>query len=434
MEQLLHYVWKHRLWPLRPLATTDGQSLDIVDTGTPNTDAGPDFFNAKIRIGGQLWVGNVEIHLRASDWFRHRHHTDPAYDSVALHVVEQADAAATDTHGRAIPTVELPIPPAVRDNYAELIRADRYPTCRKLMPQLPPLTLHSWLAALGAERLERKTGEIVRRVEQCGGAWEAACFVTLARNFGFGANADTFEEWALTIPQAQAARLRDNPAQIEALFMGQSGLLGESIKPDRQGRQATSDSHLQELQAEYLFLRRKYSLTPIDASHWKLFRTRPQNFPHIRLAQLAALFCSGQATLSRLAECLTMADVSRCLQAAVAPYWQEHYAFGLAAKPGKRLLSKQAAALVAINTVAPMLFAYGRHRHDEELSARPLRLLEELPPENNATVRMWRECGVEARSAADSQALLQLTTRYCDRRDCLRCRIGYEYMRKSKEK
>jgi len=424
MEQLLHYVWKHRLWPLKPLATTDGRSVEIVDAGTPNGDAGPDFFNAKVAIGGQLWVGNVEIHLKASDWFRHHHDSDAAYNNVALHVVECADAIATTASGRTVATLQLPIPDKIRENYEELLRTDRYPPCHKIVASLPPLSLHSWMTTLQIERLERKTGEIHRRVEQCGGSWEAACFVTLARNFGFATNSDAFEEWALSIPLDQAARHRDNPAQIEALFFGQAGLLDA---PDA----APRDDYREQLRAEYGFLRHKYGLRPIDPTHWRFLRMRPHNFPSVRIAQLAAIYCSRRASISRLTSCESVADVERELQAETSEYWQHHYTFGHeSGTKSSRRLSKSTIELIAINTVAPMLFAYGRHRMSQTMADRALLLLEQTGAEDNRVVRMWRECGLEAASAADSQALLQLKTRYCDRHDCLRCRIGYEFLKR----
>lgn len=424
MEQLLHYVWKHKLWPLKPLATTDGQSVEIIDVGTLNTNAGPDFFNAKLSIEGQLWVGNVEIHLKASDWFRHRHHEDAAYNSVVLHVVETADAVATTSDGRAIPTLVLPIPETIRTNYDELQRTDRYPPCYSIVGNLPRLTVHSWMEALQIERLERKTSEILRRVELCGGSWEAACFVTLARNFGFGTNSDVFEEWAMNIPLDQAAHHRDDILQIEALFFGQSGLIDAVADGE-------TDDYLLQLRSEYRFLQHKYGLKPIDATHWRFLRMRPHNFPHIRIAQLAAIYCSRHASLSRLAECTSTADVSHELEAEVSDYWQHHYSFCReTSTKSNRRLSKATVELIAINTVAPLLFAYGRHRMSETMADRAFQLLEQIKAENNNVVRMWRECGLDAATAGDSQALLQLKTRYCDRRDCLRCRIGYEYLKK----
>lgn len=433
MEQLLHYVWKHKLWPLRPLATTDGRSVEIIDPGLANANAGPDFFNAKIKVDGQLWVGNVEIHTKASDWFRHHHQDDKAYNSVILHVVEQADDDAIDSSGRLLPTLCLPIPDHIVANYDELQKTDRYPPCHKIIAMLPSLMVHSWICALSIERLERKTSEIQHRIELCGGSWEHACFVTLARNFGFGVNSDAFEEWAMNIDLTQASHHRDEPLQIEALFMGQAGLLDAEKLPQRHRDAATSDEYFQRLSTEYRFLQHKYALSPIDPSRWRFLRMRPQNFPHIRLSQLASLYCSHRATLSRLTECGTIADVRRELATAPLPYWQTHYLFGSESKSNTKQLSKSSIDLITINTVAPILFAYGRHSMKEQLEDKALALLDELKAEDNTVVRMWQECGISAQTAADSQALLQLKRQYCDRKDCLRCRIGYEYLKQKRE-
>lgn len=233
MEQLLHYVWRHRLLPLKELATTGGQNVELIDPGLPNTNAGPDFFNAKVKIGGTLWVGNVEIHQRASDWHLHGHHRDRRYDNVVLHVVGEADVAVTDTEGRAIPQMVLEVPQGVAENYAALMREDRFPPCHRIVPDLPRLTVSSWLAALQTERLERKTDDIRRRAGQCGGSWEDTLFITLARNYGFGINGDAFEEWAARVPLTAVAHHRDDLFQTEAIFMGQAGLLSADAMPER---------------------------------------------------------------------------------------------------------------------------------------------------------------------------------------------------------
>lgn len=430
-EQLLHYVWHHKLWPLHPLATTDGRSLDIIDVGLPNSDAGPDFFNAKMKIDGQLWVGNVEIHLRASDWFRHHHDTDNKYDNVVLHVVNEADSDVTTASGRHLATLVLPVPERIKANYCELQSEERYPPCYRAITDIPTLTIHSWLSALQIERLEQKTSEILHRVELCDGSWERACFVTLARNFGFGVNTDVFEQWALSIPlDRTAAHHRDNRMQIEALFFGQAGLLDVQLLSKSHQEAASNDAYLSQLSAEYQFMQHKYGVRSINPSGWRFLRMRPQNFPHVRLAQLASIYCSGCATISRLTECSSIDDVRREFAIEVTPYWQTHYMFGRETTRSLRHLSKSSIDLIAINTVAPMLFAYGRHRADEMLTDRSTALLETLKAENNNVVRMWQECGLTAQSAADSQALLQLKRKYCDRHDCLRCRIGYEYLKK----
>ena len=430
-ERLLHYVWRHRLFPLAPLRATDGRALEVIDTGQPNTDAGPDFFNAKIRLDGTLWVGNVEIHLRASDWARHGHRGDAAYDNVVLHVVGEADAEVCRTDGQPVPQLQLDCPPGVRHRYDELCRpssASGLPPCHGSLSALPPLKVHAWLSALGAERLRQKAGDVERRLEQTGGDWEDAFFVTLARNFGFGLNADAFEAWALRLPLRALGRQRDNLFQLEALFLGTAGLLDDV--PDE-----APDGYPAALRREYGYLRRKLSLAdPLPRSRWRFLRLRPDNFPHVRLAQLAWLCHEREHLFSRVLEAASADDVRRLLQVQTSDYWTDHCRFG-PPMPRRRArrLGTASADLLLLNTVAPLLYAYGVHRRDEALCRRAAALLDELPAEDNAVVRRWAAAGIVPRSAADSQALLQLTRAYCDRRDCLRCRFGYEHLKGRKE-
>lgn len=433
MEQLLHYVWKHRLFPLAPLATTQGQPVEVIDPGLHNSNAGPDFFNAKVRIGSTLWVGNVELHLRASEWFLHRHEADHAYDNVILHVVSEADAQAMTADGKQPPQLILRIPEAVRANYADLLAADSLPPCHEVVAHLPALRLHSWMSTLQTERLQHKTEAIERRAAQAGGSWERAFFVTLARNFGFGVNGDAFEAWAQNVSLEAAAHHRDDVFQIEALFMGQAGLLDSSTVSHGRQHATAADDYFQRLSAEYSYLAHKFHLRPMDAGLWRFMRLRPQNFPYIRLSQLATLYCSRHCSLSRIADCETPDEARRCLTTDTTAYWHSHYTFGAATAESRRQLSASSLDLLLINTVVPVLYAYGRHLSSEKLCDRAFRFLEQLRAENNSIVRMWRQCGVEVSSAADSQALIQLSRCYCERRDCLRCRFGYEYLRSPRQ-
>ncbi len=458
MEKLLHYVWKHRLFPLTPLATTQGQEVEVIDPGLHNSNAGPDFFNAKVRIGGTLWVGNVEVHDKASDWYSHRHDRDAAYDNVVLHVVGDADTDVTTANGGRPPQLVLPVPQTVSDNYAELLSTDSYPPCYRVIGSLPRLTVHSWMSALQTERLQQKTEAIEQRVKAAEGAWERAFFTTLARNFGFGVNGDAFEAWANALPLDAAAHHRDDPFQIEALFLGQAGLLNVAAVAERRQIETATDSYFQRLSKEYNYLAHKFRLTPMDGKQWRFLRLRPQNFPYIRIAQLVHLYCSRHCSLSIMADCETLDDARRMLSTETTPYWHNHYTFGQetadstkgvtecsaqqaegaggrseeetlpSAKSAKRL-SKASKDLLIINTVVPMLYAYGRHTASEKLCHRAFAFLEELKAENNTIVRMWQQCGLSVENAGDSQALIQLKRQYCDRKDCLRCRFGYEFLK-----
>lgn len=428
MEQLLHYVWRHKIFPLSGMQTTDGQALEVIDTGLHNPDAGPDFFNAKIRIGGTLWVGNVEIHDRAADWYTHGHDRDAAYENVVVHVVGAADAEARTRGGRLLPQVVLGVPPSVAGHYAELMKTAHYPPCHKVIPRLSRLTIHGWLSALQTERLEQKTEAILRRVARCGGDWASAYFVTLARNYGFGINGDAFEQWAQAIPLQAVAHHRDNRFQVEAIFMGQAGLLEPESVPERHREAARREGYFDRLAGEYRYLARKFGLAPINAGVWRFLRLRPQNFPHIRISQLAGLYCDRRAGLGSLLEATTLKEMAQLFDTGVAPYWTTHYTFGSASSQRPKRLSPHSVGLLMINTAIPMLFAYGRHHQSERLCDRALAFLDELKAEDNAIVRLWSDCGLSVSTAGDSQALIQLRRQYCDRKDCLHCRIGYEYL------
>lgn len=430
MEQLLHYCWKHKMWPLGEMLTTDDRRVEVIDPGLHNRNSGPDFFNAKVKIGGTLWVGNVEIHDRSSDWYVHGHDSDAHYNNVVLHVVGVADRDVQTEAGDFVPQLVLEVPQRVHDNYEELLRTDSYPPCYRIIPQLTSLTVHSWMAALQTERLEQKTIAIHERVRQAGGSWEDAYFQTMARNYGFGINGDAFEEWARHIPLQAVGKHRDDLFQIEAIFLGQAGLLELSAIPERYQQQALSEGYFSKLRNEYQYLAHKFSLTPMDASLWRFLRLRPQNFPHIRISQLANLYYQRKAGLSALIDCKDTVNMAEMLRTQVTPYWETHYTFGSESMKNAKHLSPFSINLLMINTCVPMLFAYGRHAMKESLCDRAFDILEQLKAENNHIIRMWKECGLDVKSAGDSQALIQLKREYCDKRECLRCRIGYEYLKR----
>lgn len=429
MEILLHYIWKHRILPLHELHTTDGRLVEVIDPGLHNRHDGPDFFNAKVKIGGVMWVGNVEIHEKAADWYAHHHDSDEAYNNVILHIASVMDADIVTADGSHPPQLELHVPQSVADNYRRLLAADPYPPCREAVMRLPSLTIHSWMSALGAERIDDKGVAIERRVAQSDGSWEKAFFITLARAFGFGTNSDAFEQWATALPLMQVGHHRDHPMQVEAMFLGTAGLLDADAMPQRQRDAALSDAYFTALRREYAYLAHKFSLTAMPRTAWRFMRLRPQNSPYIRLSQLATLYCSRRADLSRVASCATLDEVGGALTTEVGDYWRTHYSFGNESKANAKRLSAASVQLLVVNAVVPMLYAYGRHRQDETLIQRAATLMEELPPEDNTYIRLWKECGVKAENAADTQALIQLHRRYCERKECLRCRFGYYLLR-----
>ena len=421
MEQLLHYVWKHKIFPLKELKTTTGQQVEVIDTGLANTDAGPDFFNAKLKLDGVLWIGNIEIHERSSDWFKHGHHADAGYNSVILHIASEIDTEISRSNGERIPQIQLICPEAVRTNYKELLETDSYPPCYRIIPSLPPFTAHSWMTALQMERFEQKATLLNERLKRCQGNWEDAFFITLARNFGFGLNGDAFETWAHRLPFRAVDKHRNDLFQIEAIFFGQAGILEDS----------DGDGYYLRLKKEYTYLQHKFGLIPMDASLWRFLRLRPANFPHIRIAQLACLYHRAYGLLSRIMETETLQGVRDILKGGTSEYLLTHYTFGGSSPSRPKTLSNTSLDLLIINTVVTFLYAYGLHKGNRVLCARAGSFLEELKAENNYITRMWEQCGMKASNAADSQALIQLKKEYCDKKKCLYCRIGYEYLKRS---
>lgn len=421
MEQLLHYVWKHKIFPLKELKTTTGQQVEVIDTGLANTDAGPDFFNAKLKLDGVLWIGNIEIHERSSDWFKHGHHADAGYNSVILHIASEIDTEISRSNGERIPQIQLICPEAVRTNYKELLETDSYPPCYRIIPSLPPFPAHSWMTALQMERFEQKATLLNERLKRCQGNWEDAFFITLARNFGFGLNGDAFETWAHRLPFRAVDKHRNDLFQIEAIFFGQAGILEDS----------DGDGYYLRLKKEYTYLQHKFGLIPMDASLWRFLRLRPANFPHIRIAQLACLYHRAYGLLSRIMETETLQGVRDILKGGTSEYWLTHYTFGGSSPSRPKTLSNTSLDLLIINTVVTFLYAYGLHKGNRVLCARAGSFLEELKAENNYITRMWEQCGMKASNAADSQALIQLKKEYCDKKKCLYCRIGYEYLKRS---
>lgn len=396
MEKLLHYAWKCKILPLRQLTTTDGQEVEVIDTGISNLNAGPDFFNAKIRIGETMWVGNVEIHIRASDWYRHGHQDDPAYDNVILHVVGEADMDVETSNGKTPPQLVLTLPEALKQDYQTLLTTMDYPRCHRFVPTIPKLLVHSWMDALLCERLKERSERVIRRLDDTGGDWNHALMITLARNFGFSLNGDAFERWGRLLPLAAAGKHRDDLMQLKALFLGTAGLL-EKVDDEP-------------LTCEYTFLAHKFDLHErLTLKDWRYMRTRPQNFPHVRIMQLAELFQQGAIDLSRLLEVKDTKDFYQLFK--------------------MKGLSKTTIDLIIINTAVPVLYAYGMTHNNETFQDRAIELLEALKAEDNYILRQWRDCGITVDTAADSQALIQLKREYCDPKGCLRCRFGYEFLK-----
>lgn len=420
MEELMQYVWRHRLWPAHGLHTVDGRPVDIIDPGTLNRDAGPDFFNAKIRLGGQVWSGNVEIHVRASDWRRHGHDGDPAYDSVILHVVGKDDMAVRRGNGEVIPQLCMPCAPDFAERYRAFVNnSNNELACAAEIATVPPLYLHDWLDSLAYERLCVKSDRIRSLVDRFRGDWEEACYVTLARALGFGTNGEPFERLAAATPLRLLRRHSDSLAALEALLFGQSGLL--DVAP-------SDDPYVGALRREYAFLSDKYSLRRPQSPGWKMARMRPPNFPHRRIALLAAMAEGGFSMMRGILEVASVDDAFALFEIRLSGYWSTRYNFGPSTGRNVQELSRQSVKILVINLVVPMLYAYGLATDDSVLRDRAVDIIGQLPPESNSVVSLFARAGIRCDNAFASQALIELRRAYCETRKCLYCRLGHRML------
>lgn len=430
MEHLLQYLWANRIVPLGQLMTTGGEKLEIIAPGIINHDAGPDFFNAKIKIGGVVWVGNVEIHTTSSMWKVHGHHHDKLYDSVILHVVNQVDCSVSTTTGELIPQFQLVCTEQMKEQYQKLCYTKSFPRCVEIIPTISIQEVTTWLDELSEKRINWRAEQIHQRMERHNLDWEVTCFVTLARSFGFGLNGDAFENWANTVNFKAVSKHRDHILQVEAIFLGQAGLL-EASYPD--------DDYYARLQSEYHYLRHKFSLKQMEAERWRLLRIRPYNFPPLRIAQLAHLFAQRPSLLSHILDAKTVSDIHDLFTVESSSYWEDHFTFGRVVQEldegkkkepkKKRKLTKQSLNLLILNAVIPMLYAYGNAHSNQAVVKRALTFLKEMKAEDNYIIRRWKEVGVNITTASESQALIHLHKQYCEKRRCLYCRFGFHYLK-----
>jgi hypothetical protein len=417
-EDFLHYVWKFRLFDRIGLLTNDGEELEVLSAGLHNSDSGPDFHNARIRIGDTVWAGNVEVHLSSSDWQKHGHTTDNAYDNVILHVVYRDDEPLVLPNSRRVPTLELQnrIPDELYNRYHKLIFGNQtIIPCEANIGSVDSLTLHNWLTRVLVERLEKKSATVIAALNLNRGDWEETFYQFLAANFGFKTNALPFELLAKSLPQNILAKHKNNPLQIEALIFGQAGFLKDNI----------IDEYPLKLKKEYEFLQKKYQLTPVENHLWKFMRLRPQNFPTIRLAQFAALVVRSNHLFSKLLEIKDVKGLrSLFTEIKVNPYWENHYRFDAESAPSAKNMGQESIDVLLLNTLALFLFSYGKHNQIQHYINRSLQLLENLPNENNKIVSDFSNLGVKIKTAFESQALLELKNNYCNYKKCLHCGVG----------
>ena len=417
-EDFLHYVWKFRLFDRIDLQTNDGEELEILSAGLHNSDSGPDFQNARVRIGETVWAGNVEVHLSSSDWQKHGHAADNAYGNVILHVVYRDDEPLILTNGRRVPTLELQnrIPADLYNRYHNLIFGNQtIIPCEANIGSVDSLTLHNWLTRVLVERLEKRSAAVITALNKNRGDWEETFYQFLAANFGFKTNALPFELLAKSMPQNILAKHKNNPVQIEALIFGQAGFLNDSV----------ADEYPLKLKKEYGFLQKKYQLTPVENHLWKFMRLRPLNFPTIRLAQFAALVVSSNHLFSKLLEIRDVKGLRDLFtDIKVNTYWETHYRFDVGSTPSAKNLGPASIDVLLLNTLALFLFSYGKHNQVQHYINRSLQLLEYLPNENNKIVTDFSNLGVKIKTAFESQALLELKNNYCNYKKCLQCGVG----------
>ncbi len=427
----MQYIWQHRLWLPADMTTVDGRRVEIIDPGLQNTGQGPDFFNAKIRIDSRIWAGNVEMHVRASDWHRHGHDSDHAYDSVILHVVAHDDCRIRRPCGEEIPQILMPCASDFSKAYHEMVNdpVSQLP-CARHIESLPHIYITDWLTALAFERLYSKADRTAECVDSSAGDWGEAIYITLARALGFGTNSDAFERLARQTPLRRLLRHRGDIHAVEAALFGQAGLLDDI--PDNND----SPEYVKRLKQDYTFMSAKYGLQRPASLSWKMGRMRPQNFPHRRIAALAQMVCDGFTIGYDLLHAESESDVRELFDIKLHDYWKTHYNFSKAniardssqCYPGEHALSKVSITTLIINVAAPVMHAYGNITGHTAMCERAAELLQSLPSENNSIIRLFEASGIKSPDAFTSQALIQLRRNYCEPRKCLYCRIGHRYL------
>ena len=410
--------------------TTDGKAVEIIDAGLFNRQGNaPDFFNAKLKINSTLWVGNVSVMENASDWNLNGMDKDKAFDNVVLAVVGNADTDIFNTKGEKISVMPMEIPQKVTKRYLMLASEQGQMLCHQNVKEnCTRLTTRSWLCAVQTERLEWQCRETERRASAYG-SWDVAYFVNIARSFGMGVNGDLMERWAVSIPMQAIEHHSDDLFQLEALFLGQAGLLELETIPTEFQHDALNEGYFAKLRNEYLYLAHKFSLQPLDGKEWKPMGKGRSRNPHIAFSYLAKMCHLRKTSLQSMLGCETVKEAVNLLKVSASPYWQMHNHFGVMSKQSDRQLSAERLNLIVINAIVPMLFAYGRSKGKEIYCDRAFDMIDECRAEKNPVIRHWEQYGINADSASESQALIQLQREYCDKRQCLRCRFGYEFLR-----
>jgi hypothetical protein len=427
-EEFLHYLWKYSLYDHEKLIDTEKNKIIVLDPGIYNRDSGPDFFNARISIDGTVWAGNIEIHSRSSHFDIHGHQHDPVFNNVILHVVAQNDKRVFNSRGEEILTIEIPLDESYYEKYTALVNNPYIIACQDEISKIDSILIRHWLNSLTIERLQAKSESILKIFSETGNDWDETFYRLLTRYFGFRVNIEPFEMLATALPFRIIRKHTDNIFQIEALLFGTAGLLETGLF-----KEALSDEYYLNLLKEYSVLSAKYSLQPLHGWLWKFSRLRPSNFPTVRLSQLARMLAISGGLFSRVLGAVDIKQVKGLFEVSASDYWNDHFIFGKKSRSCKKHAGSQAADILLINSVIPMIFVYGQSRDNQDTCERALSFLEEVAPEENVIISEWETAGVIAESAFYSQALIQLRNEYCKKRKCLDCRIGNKIISQGKK-
>lgn len=424
-EDFLQFVWLHKLYQAHDLFTHNGQKLEIIHPGIRNSDSGPDFFNAKIKLDDTLWAGNVEIHIKEQDWYLHGHDKDKSYDNVILHVVAEANQPTLTSTKRKVPVWQMTLSNGLFARYQNLFFNKEWIPCGSELSGLDSFTVDQWLDRMLVERMEEKNAQIETLLQYTKNDWDQVFFILLARSFGFSINGQPFEMMAKQTPLKILLKYSNNLKQIEALLFGQAGLL-DNLQ--------YSDDYVNELKNEYDFLSKKHQLKRIDKHLWKFLRLRPTNFPSVRIAQLAALIHINKGIFSNLQTHVSIKESKEAFSITASEYWDNHYLVGkISSKQAPKHIGNKSKHLIIYNTLYPYLFVYHSKHNNQKEKNELLDLLYQQVPEDNRILSEWKKCGITIKNEARAQSLIFLKNHYCNHKKCLNCHIGHNVLSKSEE-
>ena len=415
-EEFIYYLWKYRLLEGK-FSTNSGEEINVISTGTINNDSGPDFFNAMIEIGTTRWAGNIEIHVRSSDWFIHKHHKDDNYDNIILHVVNIADVAINRKNGELIPTLEIQgkYNLHILSKYQMFIKSRNSIPCGQLISAIKKIEVYGWFDKLMVERLEDRSNEIMTKIDNSKGDLIEIFYQRIAKGFGYTTNANSMEILAMSTPLKLLLKHIDNKFQIEALLFGQSGLLEDKFQ----------DNYAKELLKEYRFLKTKYNLTPMNKKVWKFMRMRPVSFPTIRISQFANFLYESSGSLTNLFNLNKVQSVTNLLSVQASDYWNNHYRFDKPTPKRVKRIGTSTIDVLMINSIIPLIFVFGRIKSNPGQEDKAMSWLSQIKPELNTITREFSKYGLSPQSALESQAMKQLKDYYCSKKRCLNCNFGY---------